>query len=334
VTLIELLIVLSIIIMVTAAAIPIMAPALQNRRMREASRLVSTYISGARARAIETGRPVGVMFERFNGQPFSMVLSYVDVPQPYSGDFSNSRVIVSPGATYGQITGFALTDMLWQGLVRHGDLIRLDSKGPWYAMGAASTQSGQPLPPPTTASPWIFITTSGAAPNLPPSYSAGLAVPFQILRQPIRSSSPPMQLPEGVVIDLSSSSAGTFAFNSGTPMAPIVAYNPWFTFSPGGAMDSVGVPAVRRPTGSVFLLIGRRDLMPDVAINAMNGMPENKNIHDTDPIPKSEYLKNFWIAIAPQTGRVTVAESAVSASNLDIAGASAFAQQGQSVGGR
>ena len=40
-TLIEILVVITILLMVTAAAIPIMAPALENRRMREASRLVA-----------------------------------------------------------------------------------------------------------------------------------------------------------------------------------------------------------------------------------------------------------------------------------------------------
>ena len=91
VTLIELLIVITILLMVTAAAIPLMIPALQNRRGREAARLVSSFISAARSRAIETGRPVGVMLERYNGLPFAMSLSYVEVPPTYAGDTVNSK---------------------------------------------------------------------------------------------------------------------------------------------------------------------------------------------------------------------------------------------------
>ncbi len=86
VTILELLIVLLILLMVTAAAIPIMAPALENRRMREAARLASSFISGARSKAIQSGREVGVVLQRFEGKPYAMTMSYVEVPPPYGGD--------------------------------------------------------------------------------------------------------------------------------------------------------------------------------------------------------------------------------------------------------
>src|SRR5262249_33076497 len=97
VTLLELLIVLAILLIVTAAAIPLMVPATQNRRMREAARLVSSYFAGARARAIENNRPVGVIMRRFDGNPFSMNLAYVEVPPPYSGDFQGATCNVALG---------------------------------------------------------------------------------------------------------------------------------------------------------------------------------------------------------------------------------------------
>ena len=85
VTLLELLVVILILLMITAAAIPLIAPALDNRRMREASRLASTFISGARSRAIQTGRETGVQLLRFNGNPYATTLAYVEVPPPYGG---------------------------------------------------------------------------------------------------------------------------------------------------------------------------------------------------------------------------------------------------------
>ncbi len=85
-TLLELLIVLLILLMVTAASVPIIAPALRNRQVREGARMLSAYLGAAKARAVETGRPVGVMFERFNGQPFALTVSQMEVPPPYSGD--------------------------------------------------------------------------------------------------------------------------------------------------------------------------------------------------------------------------------------------------------
>src|SRR5688572_7008816 len=51
-TLVELLVVIVILTTVVAAAIPIMAPSNVDRQLREASRTLNTYITGAQARAI------------------------------------------------------------------------------------------------------------------------------------------------------------------------------------------------------------------------------------------------------------------------------------------
>src|SRR5690606_15659964 len=104
ITLLELLIVMVIMLMVTAAAIPIMAPAMKNRQMRESTRLISSYFGAARARAMQTGRPVGVMVERFNGQPFAFTLSQVEVPPSYAGDTVGSRMTIN-GIALGNESG-------------------------------------------------------------------------------------------------------------------------------------------------------------------------------------------------------------------------------------
>ena len=98
VTLLELLIVMVILLMITAAAIPIVVPATRNRQMREATRLVTTYLGAAKARAVQTGRPAGVMIERFNGNAFALQISQVEVPPPYAGDttYSSMRVGALP----------------------------------------------------------------------------------------------------------------------------------------------------------------------------------------------------------------------------------------------
>lgn len=105
VTLLELLIVMVIMLMVTAAAIPMIAPAMRNRQMREATRLVSAYFGAARARSVQTGRPVGIQINRFNGNAFALQLSQVEVPVPYAGDISGSKAtvaITNPGTTAGE----------------------------------------------------------------------------------------------------------------------------------------------------------------------------------------------------------------------------------------
>ena len=340
VTLIELMIVITIMLMVTAAAIPIMMPAVQNRQMRESTRILSSYISSARSRAIENGRPVGVMFERFNGQPFSMVVSSVEVPPPYGGDTTNSKVQVSNFDSLGFIGPIdalgtpGTPDTQWNGLLRWGDQITLNYKSQRYFL--VSQTSVQPQLDPKfgmaiTAAPWFLVDYLGRAPGtlplpaLPASF-ATTGAPFQIFRQPIRSSAPPIQLPEGVVVDLFSSGVGIgAAFGVPGPLT----YNPYFTFTPGGAVDYVGIPGPTRPTGPLYFLVGRRELMPDANGGGMNDL----NVYDASAVPKNPQLLNFWVTVDYQTGHVSVTENALTATYAPAA-ARAFAQTRQSVGGR
>ena len=65
-TLIEMLIVITITMLLVAASLTTMRPALESRRTREAARAIEVYLSSARNRAMETGRPCGVMLYRFS----------------------------------------------------------------------------------------------------------------------------------------------------------------------------------------------------------------------------------------------------------------------------
>jgi type II secretory pathway pseudopilin PulG len=101
-TLIELLVVIVILTTIVAAAIPIMAPAGDDRRLREASRGLNTFITGAQTRAIASGRPFGVALKRL-GQDTNraedngvcLEAFYVEQPAPYSGFDVNSRARVA-----------------------------------------------------------------------------------------------------------------------------------------------------------------------------------------------------------------------------------------------
>jgi type II secretory pathway pseudopilin PulG len=94
VTLIELLIVILIIMMITAFSIPVIAPAIQGRRVREGARMFSTFLNAARNRAIETKRPAGVWLERMPVYPEAVQNIFMaEVPPAYGGDFQDSRCI-------------------------------------------------------------------------------------------------------------------------------------------------------------------------------------------------------------------------------------------------
>lgn len=82
-------------LMITAAAIPVVLPAVQGRRAREGARLISVALDTARSKAMESGRPVGVVFERAESNPhFCQTISYAEVPEPYGGDTQGSSFVI------------------------------------------------------------------------------------------------------------------------------------------------------------------------------------------------------------------------------------------------
>lgn len=94
-TLMEILIAITIMLMITAAAIPVVLPAVQGRRAREGARLISVALDTARSKAMESGRPVGVVFERAESNPhFCQTISYAEVPEPYGGDTQGSSFVL------------------------------------------------------------------------------------------------------------------------------------------------------------------------------------------------------------------------------------------------
>jgi type II secretory pathway pseudopilin PulG len=96
-TLVELLVVIVLVTTLVTTVIPILSPGGDNKRLREASRNLNAYLQGAQARAIETGRPFGVAFQRLSADTergadnaVCIRAEYVEVPPHYSGMDSSS----------------------------------------------------------------------------------------------------------------------------------------------------------------------------------------------------------------------------------------------------
>jgi type II secretory pathway pseudopilin PulG len=351
ITLLELLVVMLILLMVTAAAIPIIAPAMQNRQMRESTRLVTSFMGAAKARAVQTGRPVGVMIERFNGQPFALQMSQVEVPPPYSGDIVGARLTVTalpsasvstnaqanfttlfPGKTAEWFKGVELvTGMLNTRLIKVGDQIQLNGQGPHYvilgpdpnfngALGDITTTTPLEIayiytPPLKQAFPWLNTTP------------APQPATYQITRQPVRTNSPPLQLPEGIVVDLTISGVGSGKYDClvnygamtiGTTPTPLpsVRFDPLIVFSPSGRVElaSNNFGLVTRVTDPIYLLLGRRELMADVTTKNNDSDIVFQNLSAVPPAAtpgdRMPPTQNFWITIGPTSGQVSVSEVA------------------------
>src|SRR6476660_1917264 len=115
-TLLASLIVVTIILILLAVALPLIRYSLDESKVREASRQLSSHLSLAKSRASSSGRPcglwlIGEQVGNPNATPGSFQttqLFVAEVPAAYAGDILEARVVVTdstgmaaPSATNG-----------------------------------------------------------------------------------------------------------------------------------------------------------------------------------------------------------------------------------------
>lgn len=307
-TLVELLVVITIMTMLIAVAIPVMRPALKDRKVREASRQLNTYIALAKSKAVETGRPHGIWIVRDpNNRDASYQIFLAETPTPFAGDFLGATATLQ--GTGGYATSAQITDT--QGLVKEGDYIRFNYQGPRYYI--ATVTAGPPK------------TLTFTAPNgqpLPKLTSTDTRLPFQVFRQPRRLNSQSLQLPTGTVIDLAYSGVG-YSGNEMSGGTSDIA----LTFQPGGSVDQLIGVNVNIP-GTIHFLVGRTENTPGL-------QTDNSKLNLADGTTS-------WVSIGHQTGTVTTSENVVadpstvfaSTMSNSLKSARQIAQSKQTMGGR
>ncbi len=339
VTLIELLVVISIMMLLAAFALPQLAPLSKQRKIREAARSVNVFLSRARSRAIESGRPCGVAFHRVDTtEPLSNAVSMLyqaEVPPPYAGNTSGAALMLqdvshiekTPGQTYvprGTVILKAQVDpsTLSNGIVRRGDLVQLNSQGPWYEIIFDTIDyEGKfllldfPLlngfidfNAPNSCLTLRWNGGPGCVSPWPPTGTSA-PVSFKILRQPVRTIAQPLTLPVETTVDLRCSGTDQNAALFGYGQDDVI-----IMFSPNGSVgryyyDNVDGNQVKDATEPIYLLIGWRDLIENVS-----SFEDPSADIDEEEISNWQTLSNLWIAISPQTGLITTAELA----NIDI----------------
>ncbi len=319
ITLSELLVVIIILTTVTAAVIPVVVPAIQSRQIREAARGVNIYIAGARYRAQEIGRPVGVLFERIPGQPRAVrTLRYVEIPTPYSGLTESATVQMIEEDPADPTHAFyygTFNEPIPPGVIRLGDLLRVNYQGGYYRLvrvdatnvGLANAQevdgyvvtSNISLP---TSLRFEWIPDG----SVPPAISGvATSLPYQIFRQPLPTSVTPYQLPEGTVIDLAGSGPG----RGGAFPIEIAASNSqlMLTFNPDGTLhrfysDWTGALVGQQVLDTLVFLVGKWEYVID---------PSDPAVADEDRANANwRQPKSFWISVAAATGNVATVDNA------------------------
>ena len=308
VTLVELLVAISIIAILMTVAARMIDFSVEDRRTREAGRAITIFFGSARNRAMESGRPCGVMLRRADGKPLCVVgLDLVEVPPPYAGDTLDAAARLQITDVSGG-SATVIAEMLPEisaDLISNGDLMQFNYQGPFYRIAARTAASltlqinlrqGQMLPWPNAndAQPWS-----------PP-------MPYQIIRRPRKSAVGGLQLPLRAVIDMQFSGTDDHSIGADTNL-PV-----YIMFSPNGSLERVYHHGEMHPgIEPIFLLVGKQERVP--AGSAEDGLA---NWQDT---------KNLWVTLNPQTGLVTTTEVAKGSNPFESRG---IAREGQSMGGR
>ncbi|MEI8375409.1 MAG: type II secretion system protein [Planctomycetota bacterium] len=291
-TLVELLVVVSIIVLLAAAAIPRLQPAMDRSRVREAARSVQLYLSAARNQAMATGRSCGVMIAVEGG--CSMTLTQVETPPTYGGDSMSSMATVTSSGAKGicNITGVSPA-------LSKSDQIQIGYQGYWFNVTSGTTAG--------------LANVCGET----PVWTAGQPIkgPYKVLRGPKPSVASALELPSPAVIDLTWSGADPVAGSSPTYLggtSPV-----YIMFTPTGSVDWIGdIGNGTKITTPVYLLIGKR---------------ENVNDASTPPQWNLQDKSSLWVAINSATGLIVTTDLAAVAVKAKTADSDSDAKANNSV---
>ena len=339
-TLVELLVVVTIIMLLAAVTIPQLRPEMDKTRIREAARSIQLYLSSARSLAMSTGRSCGVMLERLpadNG--CSMTLTQVETPPMYGGDTTTATATVTQvlppsndGLAHCRITISPPPSVPLYRL----DQIQIGYQGFWITLDQNNPAGGAngAITNPASLTGTVdishgetpaWITPAGA------SQPVSITAPFSVRRWPTKSIAAALQLPTPACIDLTWS--GT---DDPSTQTWLVANTPvTIMFAPDGSVDKTYVN-VNVPTGgqtyqavsvitSIYLLIGDRSHVYDSPVGNTDSNLNN--------------ITNLWVGINASTGRITVSEMTATNSGTaltlaDLQQTRLFARQSAAMGGK
>lgn len=308
VTLMELLVVATIILIVTAVSVPTIKPMMESQLTKQAGSTVSTYLNRARARAMATGRPCGVTFEHFDGT------------YDPSTDFGSAALVLRQVETppyYGGLEQGATVDVYAEDDIYDGDRrlrrVRVNNDSYWGAMvgderGAKIQFNGAGPYYPLAAVGGAFFIEKLPGIDLPILQNAT----FKVVRDPRPTMTAPVGLPQGAVVDLEWSGTDDSSFAIGYVDDAGVArgYNVTVMFAPDGSVDYVENNGRFSPTDTIFFLVGRWD-----RISALGIEPLDPSDPDTEWRPlvedglwNYEDATNAWVSINPTSGLVTTTE--------------------------
>ena len=180
-TLAELLIVITVLLVLAAIAIPAVRVVTKDRGIRESARVVNAYFATARDDAVVRGFAGIELVRNQNFANGCTRLYRLRALPPYMGDdFGATVTVANTMGVYNLTFGMGGPGV---GVVNDGDYIKFNHKLPLYEIEDAATME-------------LHIDPSQPAPP------TGVAMTYQVIRRPIRVESSYVDLPNGYFIDL------------------------------------------------------------------------------------------------------------------------------------
>lgn len=348
-TLVELLVVVSILVLLSAAVLPNLAGREGTRAVQLASTNVSAQFAKAQSVAISRKASHGIWLDPLPSNAAACIdLYYSDVPDPYRGDTFDAKFTVTPPPPSAAPTTATLTPTpagcvaslaspSFGNFTNPGNLVQFNDCGPLYDFLLSGAWTAR----------LRAATSQTPANSLWPS-PAPAAHRFAVYRLPTRAGQP-LTLPAGMAIDVAWSGIATSRFGTvalagdgsttspltddwlidtdyrnasiGSPATIAVLYDASGAFSEMCFIANAATASTTRatPQGPLYLLVGRVDRC---------GLPYNPAITDDNPGANWQYRDSRWIAIDPRTGIVKVAEPLVGASILTARESQALIRSG------
>ncbi len=331
-TIVELLVVISIMALLTALIVPQVRLINKDRNIREAARVVGTALTQARDRAIATGA-AGLMIER-NGNLF-----LADEEPGYPVYYAGTRLYLMRHVPnyvddHGEGASLELNndgdyvvairapwEQAQQAVIRPGDNICLNSSSVRYLIESVT-------PFTANATPYLRLGINTDAPLPAPvaSVQGGQPqpVPYTIERLPRKIESSVIDLPEGYIIDLRYSGywnqnpfvKGPLPTNVFDQTSEFTTYHPdsnsslvkesiELYFGKDGSLDRYRVPALgflpKLSRGSMDLFV--TEYRPEDLINPAESGLELRGTRAKSILSNPASL---WVTLSHQTGGVNV----------------------------
>ena len=291
-TLIELLVTIVIMVTVLAGVLPMVSPNNNARKIREASRQLSSLMAQAQAQAARDGRPYGVAFQEFtagdNRTGMSLEAFTIAEPQRFAGFSEWSRVSVAPiekvrygrqgpddlgpdnpvgnggvmfdpkyrGATVWQLSFwlYGQLDLVPPRMIRNGDVLNIDRNLFLIVDDDGSVDGAHQVDPDTGYLLPMSQLNAIWLNNHGQQPPAGVK-PYFFRRQPTNTSDAPLQFPRGIGIDLQASGADGLNVPFSFDSGGVTTVG--LMFSPNGALDAIYRDGVRMEgVEQVFMLMG------------------------------------------------------------------------------